>query len=480
MNLITRIFFTLALIGSSALSTNAVERELVASADTIVRRGPYINENGNEFISVRLEDGVDVAIRSLRVRRTNRARALVRFSQAEIQALADSGRLTSSMLRLFVNQTLYNWGEGRVLNLHRMTSDWSESTSTWRCADDLNLDNNKPDCAAEWDGGNYDPVPTATMLFRGTESGWIEFDVSADLERFLSGTPNYGWILKKDREGEYGLVDFTSREEEDRANPPNLILDLILPPTATPTATSIPPTPTATATNTEVPTATPTEIPPTPTATNTEVPTATPTNTEIPPTATPTAIPPTEEPTSPPTDDVCPAEPLQGCKQPVASGKSMLLIHDKIGNKKDLVIWRFGHGERTSKKNLGDPTNDTDYAFCIYDSGSPVEAPVFSAYVPAGTECEGCWQMYAGKGFKYKAPSKRAGVMLLNIRSGNDGKTKAMLKAGGGALSIGSQPFDSEVLAQLSNSEGECWEASYTDVIRNTSTTFKSRNTLAE
>jgi hypothetical protein len=60
------------------------------------------------------------------------------------------------------------------------------------------------------------------LITNGLEGQYIEFDVTADVQAFLDGTANYGWIIKKTQEGQTGSINLSSREGS--ANNPELII----------------------------------------------------------------------------------------------------------------------------------------------------------------------------------------------------------------------------------------------------------------
>ncbi len=132
----------------------------------------------------------------------------------------------------------------RTYNIHRVTASWIESGAgsiTW---------NNAPSVA----GSATDAIAT------GTTSGvWLEWDVTADVQGFVSGTyDNYGWRVRDQTEssGTARQSTFRTREYTGTTYDPQLVVVYILPtptPSATPTASPSPtatpsPTPTATAT----------------------------------------------------------------------------------------------------------------------------------------------------------------------------------------------------------------------------------------
>jgi hypothetical protein len=53
---------------------------------------------------------------------------------------------------------------------------------------------------------------TATTLITNQTNGVVEFDVTADVQKFLNGQENNGWIIKKQDEQNNGRIMFSSRE----------------------------------------------------------------------------------------------------------------------------------------------------------------------------------------------------------------------------------------------------------------------------
>lgn len=260
---------------------------LVASADTYLRQGSPNQNQGTETI--------------VQVRDSGNNRALVRFDQAEIAAGIGSGTLVSATLELTISHNGNNWGSsGRTVEAHRLAAEWTELGATWNCPNDTDTSNQQPNCNSQWQGGTFIAAATASVLHTNGMSGVVQYDVTSDVLAFLTGTSNYGWLLKKTNEGASGLVDYTSREGA-AAQAPRLVLVCQMNATATPTATltsTRSPTPTPSSTPTATPTDTPTP-PPTATATAmvqpSDTPTPTPTDT---PTPSPTA---TVEPSDTPT-----------------------------------------------------------------------------------------------------------------------------------------------------------------------------------
>jgi hypothetical protein len=269
------------------LGTPAQTVTLPATADTYLRHGAPNQNQGEQTY--------------LRVKASGRNRALVRFDANAILSALGTNPATSAILELYIERNGHNWGpDGRTVDVHRLTGDWSELAATWHCASDSNTGNSQPDCATQWEGALFVPTASATVLHTRGLMGWIQFDVTADINAFRSGTQNFGtqdfgWIVKKTNEKLAGLVKYTSRNGSAGFGP-RLVIAF---PAGTPTITA-----TNAATATHTPTLTPTH---TPTATLSETPTtlATPTNTTAPAPLTPQ---PTHTATPLPTDTTIPTD----------------------------------------------------------------------------------------------------------------------------------------------------------------------------
>jgi hypothetical protein len=182
---------------------------------------------------------------------------LVSFDQNEILAVAQGKTLLSATLRLYIEENGNNWGSnGRTIDVHRLLADWDEGNGfndkpasmtlsqfndlktrgdglgvTWKCATDTEINNQQTNCSEAWNGAAFDLTPTDTKtIFKDNPPthtvktvGWIEFDVTSDVQEYLTNTEqNYGWVVKKTDEGATGLVEFTS--DEASANKPELVL----------------------------------------------------------------------------------------------------------------------------------------------------------------------------------------------------------------------------------------------------------------
>lgn len=159
-------------------------------------------------------------------------RSIVKFDQATLQSTIGSHQVLSAKLRLNITDNGNNWGAtGRTIDVHRLLSDWVEGNGTennrgtgsgvtWNCAIDSNIVNQNDDCSGQtaWNMNNTSLWPfasavTATTTIINNQSGAVEFDVTSDVQSFMSGSnQNYGWIIKKTNEGQAGQVSFGTKE----------------------------------------------------------------------------------------------------------------------------------------------------------------------------------------------------------------------------------------------------------------------------
>jgi RHS repeat-associated protein len=181
---------------SSAPLEQTVETTLEVTADTDLRLvQATTNYGADETMSVRWA-GLD--------------RPLVRF---DVNAVAeDVEELEAAWLELYVVENGDNWGPGRLVEAHRMISSWAELGASWLCDDDSNPGDPLPNCWPWWWGGDFVFSPSDSVLHTDGLSGWVTFDVTADVQAFLDGAAaNHGWLLKRWIDG-LGWVRYATRE----------------------------------------------------------------------------------------------------------------------------------------------------------------------------------------------------------------------------------------------------------------------------
>ncbi len=172
---------------------------------------------GDSFIRGGSPNSNDGTSNILRVRPNGPTRSLVRVDHATLFGDLDGAIVNSATLTFFV-ESATNWGTGRDIGVHRVTTDWLESEVTWAL----------PQTGGPaWDGGAHIATPTDTYTQTNTLTGAISVDVTADVADFISGdASNFGWLLRKTDESENGGVVYTSREGTTAANRPMLEVDV--------------------------------------------------------------------------------------------------------------------------------------------------------------------------------------------------------------------------------------------------------------
>lgn len=122
----------------------------------------------------------------------------------DISSIPSGATIIKATFYLFYNKWTSTNPVGRMLNVYRITSDWNEDTVTWNTAPTYN-----PVASA------YSPVPAAVNT-------WIEWDVTGDIEEFVSGTSNFGWRLRDDNYWgtyEIPLTQVRTREDSQELSP---------------------------------------------------------------------------------------------------------------------------------------------------------------------------------------------------------------------------------------------------------------------
>ncbi len=135
---------------------------------------------------------------------------LIRF---DISSVPSDAYIISAVLTLYYYQYYDNNPAGRDLNLYRATSDWDEEIVTW---------NTQPTYASL--PSDYSTVPSSTDV-------WMEWDVTNDVEDFVSGSyVNYGWkVTDENYWGQDGIPKMFFRTREYGSFIPYLEIDVLEP-----------------------------------------------------------------------------------------------------------------------------------------------------------------------------------------------------------------------------------------------------------
>lgn len=205
--------FTNLKLGNSIPSKDAQVYDntaiLFAEKDSFIREGV---QNSNE--------GSNQVLRIMGSGPTNN-RIVIAFNQEDIETLSDGKLLDSATLKLYVEENNHNWGDGQLINIYKLETNWEEGNGlsapvsslfnsgngvTWDC----NVDS--ADCS-KWNGGVFDQNPTDSELITNQMYGnWIKFDVTQDIIEYLSTDENFGWIITKSNEESGGQINISSRE----------------------------------------------------------------------------------------------------------------------------------------------------------------------------------------------------------------------------------------------------------------------------
>jgi hypothetical protein len=168
----------------------------------------------------------------------------------------------------------------------------------------------------------------------------------------------------------------------------------------------------------------------------------------------------------------CSPTPLGGCLQP---GKATLSVtSNALNHDKDRLRWVWSKGAAFAATDLGDPTQTTNYAICVYAGGSLLA----QSSIPAGS----LWRAIGSPPRGYRFNDKTAshdGIATARATSGAATKTKAQVVGRGASLPFIALPLGPSqlpVTVQLVNDgTAQCWSAAYTNApTKNTAGVFKA------
>lgn len=124
-----------------------------------------------------------------------------------------------------------NFGSsGDTVAVHRLLKDWTQAGATWNCVINANPGNSQADCPSNgWVMGGsgqnaFVAAPAAKVKVTNGQTGFVSLDVTAEVQAFLAGTSNHGWIVKKAKENVAGRAVFYSKEASNVAYRPRLVL----------------------------------------------------------------------------------------------------------------------------------------------------------------------------------------------------------------------------------------------------------------
>jgi len=154
-----------------------------------------------------------------------------------------------------------------------------------------------------------------------------------------------------------------------------------------------------------------------------------------------------------------------GCRQ---AAKSVLTVKRKPGKPdKDKLVWKWSKGDETLLEDLGMPMATTSYSLLVADPGGTVVELTIAPSDLFWTAKKSVLK-YADK------TGSSSGVIVAKLKAAETDKAQAMVKGKGAGLGLPALGLGSPVSVILSNSLGQCWQATYATAKKNDDSTFKA------
>ncbi len=156
-------------------------------------------------------------------------------------------------------------------------------------------------------------------------------------------------------------------------------------------------------------------------------------------------------------------EPQSAC---LVATRASIQIKDRENDSGDQIKWAWQKGEAVAQAALGNPFDIATYTLCVYDSVAGVPALATRLDVASGFD----WRNKAPRGWTYRDKTRASdGVLRVQLRAGDLGKTRAQVKAKGTLIPMPapSHPLrffagDPQVVVQLVNDQTPtCWTSEF-------------------
>lgn len=211
---------------------------VLSEATVFVPSGPVVlTAVRDAFLRQGATDTNEGANDALRIQSSGKNRGLIAFDMTEVEGAF----VTNAAMVLTISDIVDNWGaSGRTVSAHPLLGTWAEGNgwtvggntrgqgagATWSCATDTEIANQQANCpGAGWDGGLFGLASGPPVLHTNGMSGEVSYNVTGD----VAAGAAFGWIVKKDNEGQNGKVFYRSREGAETAGnlqqAPRLVLD---------------------------------------------------------------------------------------------------------------------------------------------------------------------------------------------------------------------------------------------------------------
>ncbi len=228
---------------------------------TILRHDPAPPEplvfysNGDTYLRSGVSDTNEGGNPYMRLQSSGNNRALISFNTGA----APLAQVTKATLYLTIAENAENWGNNlpRTVSAHRVLAPWTEGNgtnsevphwaqfrgtgagATWNCPNDLNIFNQSLDLPVggfKWKGGSGlhsgDPdyyAPATAVGVDHINTMGVGTVISFDVTQDIHDGAQFGWLIKKDNEGQNGKVTYYTREgaaaEGDLSLQPTLVLE---------------------------------------------------------------------------------------------------------------------------------------------------------------------------------------------------------------------------------------------------------------
>jgi hypothetical protein len=181
----------------------------------------------------------------------------------------------------------------------------------------------------------------------------------------------------------------------------------------------------------------------------------------------------------------CVAAPRTGCLSSTTPSRSRLMMTDASTPADDALSWNWRRAPGGALPDLGDPTQGTIYALCVFDeSTAPPTALITAPAQQLACPVSACWTRRR-YGFSYYNNGDDNGLTRIELRARADGRLKVTVRGKGSFLNPPHAPLSLPLRVQLHAVEYDgtplqtCFEAEYTapGVRVNDNGVFKARAT---
>lgn len=164
-----------------------------------------------------------------------------------------------------------------------------------------------------------------------------------------------------------------------------------------------------------------------------------------------------------------------GCRRSLKPSAGRLTVHDREGDDRDSILWRYDAGPATSVGDFGDPSAP-GLSLC-FKQGPLTWTP----YVTTAPECgtPPCWKRKSSVWQFRGIRSVYLPFRRIELKAGPDGRTKLLFTGTGPGASSPSLPWQLPIEVVLRREGGTCWVSTFEvpGVKTNTSEKLSARPT---